>query len=81
MDSLYTIIDSKWFSGQIGIVAIRTGLHDPLSAEWKAYIGIGHGRNVDADEQHIAAWGSPLSPQEAQGFFPYLDIDKYKKDE
>ena len=37
--------------------------------------------NVEADEQHIAALGSPLLPQEAQGFFPDLDIDKYKRDE
>jgi hypothetical protein len=80
----YTILDTRWFTcadGQIGVVAVRTGLHDPLSREWKAYIGIGFGRNVEADEQHIAALGGPLLPEEAHGLFPYLDIDKYKRDE
>jgi hypothetical protein len=80
----YTILDVRWFAnidGQIGVVAIRTGRHDPQSAEWKAYIGIGEGLDVEADEQHIAALGSPLLPEEAHGLFPYLDIDKYKRDE
>ena len=76
----YIILDSRWFGGTIGVVARRTGLHDPASGEWKAYIGIGSGLDVEADEQHIAAWGSPLEAQEAHGFFPYLDISAYKKE-
>lgn len=35
------IIDSIWFTevrGHIGIVAARTGMHDPAKGEWMAYI-------------------------------------------
>lgn len=58
----------------IGVVAIET-----YTDEWKAYIGASHGYNKKMDEQNVAAYGSSLLPEEAHGFFPKLDISKYKK--
>ena len=77
----YEILGSKWFTNSracVGIVAVRTGLHDPDKGEWKAYIGNGVGYNQQEDEQHVAAWGNGLSPEEAKGFFPWLTIENYK---
>lgn len=79
---MYEILDARWFSAMnahIGIVAVRTGMHDEGKGEWKASIGAATGVNVEADEQLIAAIGAPLLPREARGFFPHLDIAKYKK--
>ncbi len=81
---MYEILDSRWFSAMnahIGVVAVHTGMHDPEKGEWKAYMGVAMGYNVENDEQLIAAIGAGLSPQEASGFFPHLDIAQYKKDE
>jgi hypothetical protein len=84
----YKILDARWFTNVtinrftpyddscIGIVAIETF---PETHEWKAYIGLGAGINPRTDEQQIARHGSGLSPEQAQGFFPRLDITKYKQ--
>ena len=87
----YKILDSKWFTNPtllfmtrqedacIGIVAIRTNDHEPEALDiWKAYIGVGSGLNREVDEQIIASHGSGLPPEEAHGFFPDLDITRYK---
>lgn len=72
----YEVLASKWFTsvdGCIGVVAVET-----FTNEWKAYIGIADGYNQQGDEQHIAMYGSGLLPEEAHGFFPHLNIEKYK---
>jgi hypothetical protein len=88
MISEYKILDTLWFTNVtvtrftpyddscIGVVAVET--YEP-TGEWKAYIGMGAGVNKSTDEQQIARHGSGLLPQQAQGFFPNLDIEKYKK--
>lgn len=85
---LAKILDVFWFANQtinrfaiypdacIGIVAVET--YEP-TGEWKAYIGIGAGINSEHDKQQVATYGSGLTPEQAQGFFPNLDIAKYKK--
>lgn len=91
----YKILDSKWFTNAtfvhimffdidttacVGIVAVKTNTHEPDDVlEWKAYIGVSSGVNKSVDEQNIARLGSGLPPEEAHGFFPHLDITKYKK--
>ena len=75
------ILGSVWFTnnrGVIGVVAARTGMHAPEKGEWKAYIGIGYGRDIAEDAEVIADYGNGLSPERAHGFFPHLDISKYK---
>jgi len=77
----YKILHSRWWTtkdGCIGIVAVDTG-KDIHPGEWKACIGIGYGFSIKGDEQYVAAWGSGLQPEEAQVFFSWLDIEKYKK--
>jgi hypothetical protein len=87
----YTILASRWFTNptvasmtheedaSIGIVAIRTNTHEPEAPDiWKAYIGMSHGVNRQVDEQNVASWGTGLLPEEAHGFFPQLDIMRYK---
>lgn len=74
----YKILGAKWWNnvdGSIGIVAVETKLG---GGEWKAYIGIASGLHEKMDEQHVAAYGNGLQPEEAHGIFPYLDIEKYK---
>ncbi len=75
------ILGSHWFTSRmdtIGVVAARTGMHDPEKGEWKAYIGCAPGHDKSFDEQFVAASGCGLSPEEAGAFFPYLDSTKYK---
>ncbi len=75
---MYKILAAKWRTGGtgcVGFIAIETLAFD---GEWKAYVGVASGLNIAADEQHIAAYGCALEPQEAQVFFPHLDIAKYK---
>ena len=87
----YKILDSKWYSNattvllsdietaQIGIVAIKSNTHEPDDVlEWKAYIGLSSGIDQESDEQRVAMLGSPLSPEQAAGFFPQLPIGAYK---
>ena len=72
----YTILAPRWYNnmdGCVGVVAIQT-----FEDEWKAYIGLASGFHQEMDEQHVAACGNGLAPEEAHGFFPYLDIEKYK---
>lgn len=86
----YVILGTRWFTPaqtipgldvQVGVVAIRTNDHEPGAPdEWKAYIGFGMGMDANTDRQTIAARGAGLSPEEADGFFPYLDIKRYKRD-
>ena len=74
----YKILGARWWTPKyttIGIVAIET-----FNGTWKAYLGVASGFNERLDEQDIAAWGAGLQPQEAHGFFPDLDIGKYKPD-
>ncbi|SRR5713226_3271598 len=82
------ILDAVWFTNStinrftpygdscIGVVAIET--YEPTH-EWKAYIGLGAGVNPRTDGQQIATLGSGLQSEQAQGFFPRLDITKYKQ--
>lgn len=83
----YKILGARWFTNIttsrtpyentcIGVIAVET--FEP-TREWKAYIGCGAGITQKTDEQQIARHGSELSPDEAQGFFPNLDIAKYKQ--
>ncbi len=75
------ILASHWFydiRAYIGVVAARTGMHDPEKGEWMAYIGQGLGNSQEADSQHIADYGQKLQPRIAAAFFPHLDISKYK---
>lgn len=44
---------------------------------WVAYIGVGLGRNEEEDRNSILGWGNKLSKDQAQGFFPNIDIKKY----
>ena len=77
------ILADRWFTnkdGCMGVVAARTNDHEPDAPdEWKAYLGLGSGYNLESDQQYIAMWGSGLDPGEAHGFFPHLDIERYKK--
>ena len=76
------IIIATWWAndnkGTIGIVAARTGMHDPEKGEWMAYMGTANGYDRVTDEQCIADLGEKLQPQLAAAFFPHLDISKYK---
>lgn len=89
---IYTIIDSKWWTPPlnnvlfdaimgntnicIGVVAIES---DQAEGAWKCYIGYGRGVDAPSDEQRIAGNGMPLgSAAAAHGFFPSLDIEKYR---
>lgn len=84
---LAKILDSVWFNNPtvtrlaqcedacIGVVAVET-FDD--TGEWKCYIGVGAGVNRRHDEQQVATYGTGISAREAQGFFPRLDIEKYK---
>lgn len=76
-------IVSRWWTPRhdtIGIVAIKTNTHEPEDVlEWKAYLGTAAGHDQQFDEQFVAKWGTGLQPEEAHGFFPHLDITKYKK--
>lgn len=88
MMSEYKILGALWFTNAtinrftpyddscIDVVAVET--FEPTQ-EWKAYIGVGAGVNPRTDEQQIATHGSGLVPEQAQGFFPRLDITKYKQ--
>lgn len=72
----YIILGVRWFTTQnthFGIVAVQT-----FDNEWKAYIGPAKGYDADADAQSVAKWGTALSPQEAVGFFPSLNVALYK---
>jgi|SRR5579871_1109787 len=75
------ILARRWFSplgAHLGVIAARTGMHDPEAGEWMAYVGLATGWDVRKDALRIAHWGAKLEPQEAAGFFPRLDIGKYK---
>lgn len=67
------ILQTKWFK-KVGVVAVDY----PESGYWQAYIGVSRGWQEEADVHNIAEWGSKLTWQEAQGFFPTIDITKYK---
>ena len=72
----YKILDTRWFTPRmdtIGVVAIET-----FGDTWKAFLGTVPGHDRQFDEQFVAAWGAGLSPEEAHGFFPHLDVAKYK---
>lgn len=72
----YKILSSLWWTnvdGCIGVVAVETFVD-----EWKAYIGIGFGYSQEGDEQRVAMLGCGLRPEQAHGFFPRFDIEKYK---
>ena len=75
--SEYTILGACWFSTMIaymGVVAIETDQHenDIEKRSWKAYLGTCQGYSERADMQSIAAWGVPLTEQQARGFFPEI---------
>ena len=57
------ILDAYWYCaghGNVGIVKVLSS-----SGEIKYYIGQVSGLDVDADEEWVASWGSPLYPKEA----------------
>ena len=75
------ILARRWITmlgAYVGVVAARTGMHEPEQGEWMAYIGLAGGMDGREDALRIAQWGAKLSPHEAHGFFPRLDISKYK---
>lgn len=72
------ILACEWRGGGlVGIVAISNHPHDQT---WKAYIGARPAQNLSQkkDEVYIANFGTKLTREEAQGFFPSLDPEKYK---
>lgn len=72
----------RWFTdtsgATIGVVAARTGTHDPERGEWMAYLGCAPGLDSDADRHFVVDFGVKLSAEQAHGFFPQLDASKYK---
>ncbi len=75
------VIQAEWRTdrwGTIGIIAYKTGQHDPSLGQWCAAMGVARNDNLPLDEQEVAGYGCKLSWQEAQAFFPSLDITKYK---
>lgn len=87
----YQILAVKWRSARhtVGFVAYATG-NPTQEGEWNSVVGylprllLPTGQlitNDDDDElesQYIAAHGAKLSWQEAEVFFPELDITKHK---
>ena len=80
----YTILDSRWYSSgqgylgmQIGVVAVHMPGH--ASGEWEVFIGFGHGLHKERDELEIVEYGAGLPAREAAGFFPQLDIQRYRR--
>ena len=72
----YKILGARWFTPRmdtIGIVAVET-----FNDTWKAFLGTAAGHDQKFDERFVASWGAGLSPEEAHGFFPHLDIKAYK---
>ena len=73
----YTILSVRWIGssrGQFGVVAFEAD-----EGEWLATIGeVKDTHSAAYSAQDIAAWGAKLLPQEAHGFFPELDVTKYK---
>ena len=73
----YTILGVRWIGssrGQFGVVAFETD-----EGEWLATIGVvKETHSPEYCVEDIARWGAKLLPQEAHGFFPELDITKYK---
>ena len=81
IDTTMDIIAAEWRSGaygDIGIVAYKTADHNPSLGQWCAAMGVARNDNLPLDEQEVAGYGCKLSWQEAQAFFPQLDITKYK---
>lgn len=61
----------------IAYVAAETDQHLPKPT-WQAYVCIVEGQDEKEDEQWTCHHGAKLSRLEAAGFFPKLDIKKYK---
>ncbi len=75
----YKVLGARWFTPRmdtIGIVAVET-----FNDTWKAFLGTAAGHDQTFDEQFVASWGASLSPEEAHGFFPHLDIKAYKTEQ
>lgn len=66
----------------VGFIAVETDEHLMQGMRtWRAYVGVGIGQDQIEDEQliiNIADDGAKLSAQQAHGFFPQLDITRYK---
>ena len=73
----YTILGVRWIGssrGQLGVVAFES-----YNDEWLATIGVAKDtHSAEYSVEDIARWGAKLLPQEAHGFFPELDVTKYK---
>lgn len=77
------IVGVEWRSGSGSVCAVAVD----YGRYWQAYIGPARAihtpfGDIEASpsttEKHVAENGAKLSWQEAAGFFPYLDIRKYK---
>lgn len=77
MEDQKEVIGITWRCGTIGIVAVNYPNSRPRPY-WQAYMGIGEGDDIDRDVREITDWGDKLSWQEAQVFFPDLQIKRYK---
>lgn len=66
----------------LGFIAVETDAHLMQGMRtWCAYAGVGIGHDKIEDEQliiNIADGGAKLTAQQAHGFFPQLDITRYK---
>ena len=59
------ILDVTWLaSGAVGIVKVETE-YDGI----KFYCGLTQGGTARSDAEHIAEWGSTVSPDEMKRFF------------
>ena len=69
----------RWFVGDhcVGIVQIvqeheKDTYHQTGEANFKYYIGVGHGQNEKADTEHIAEWGVPFDVAAGNTLFRIL---------
>jgi hypothetical protein len=84
----YKILGTSWVNGvhNIGFVAYQCDEHMPKDErkQWSAVCGyvppILTFAPDDMGAQYIASWGGHLSASQAAAFFPYLNIDDFRKD-
>lgn len=68
------VIDTTWFTGRKGCVGIVIG-EEEFTGERKAFIGVGNGRNENADTEAIIAWGIRLSVAVLQDIIKKLEVN------
>lgn len=63
----------------VGIVAAETDEHLPQEERtWQSYLAVVTGTDQKQDAQLAANYGQKLSAEQAIGFFPQFEIEKYK---